>query len=746
MAKSLVIVESPAKARTINKFLGKDFVVKASMGHVRDLPKRELGVDLEKRFEPKYIIIRGKGKVLQEIKKAAKKADHIYLAPDFDREGEAIAFHLAAYLGDNGGSAKIKRILFNEITERAIKEAIENPREIDSMKVNAQQARRVLDRLVGYLISPLLWKAIYRGTSAGRVQSVALRIICEREEEIEKFKAVEFWTIDGQFTADANEEFTASLSEIDGKKVKIDTGEQAEKIASDLPGREWSIAKVEKKVRRRKPSAPFITSTLQQEAAKRYHYSARKTMQVAQSLYEGIELSEEGPVGLITYMRTDSTRIADEAIEDVRGWISENYGPDEIPAKPNIYKMKKNAQDAHEAIRPTTTGRSPSVLKKDLTRDQLRIYELIWSRFVSSQMKPAVYDQTAVHITAGPYLFRANGSVIRELGFLRAFQETSDDSGKDRLLPRTEKGEKANLGEIKQDQHFTQPPPRFTDASLVKELEANGIGRPSTYASITSTLIDRKYILRDKQRFEPTELGRDVLRYLLAGFDNIFNVKFTAHMEDDLDKIEEGIDEWQDIVQEFYDRFKKDLKEFDQKSAELKEALQKKTDIKCEKCGEPMVERWGRNGKFLACSGYPDCKSTKPIEGDEPEPTGEKCDKCEGDMIIKTGRFGRFLACSNYPECKNTRSIPVGVKCPREGCGGDLTEKRTRGSKIFYGCDNYPKCNFAVWTKPVNEKCDECGFPVMMEKQTKARGSFLECADSSCKAKKNAVEQPVETS
>ncbi len=740
MAKSLVIVESPAKARTINKFLGKDFVVKASMGHVRDLPKRELGVDIEHRFEPKYIIIRGKGKILQEIKKAAARAEKIFLAPDHDREGEAIAYHLEKYLSQsNGNGAEIRRILFNEITEKAIREAIENPVGIDRQKVDAQQARRILDRLVGYLISPLLWKAIYRGTSAGRVQSVALRIICEREEEIEKFIPEEFWSIDGTFTGAAKQPFEASLFEIDGEKAKVTDGESAAAIAGELAELDFTVTRVEKKVRRRKPSPPFITSTLQQEAAKRFMFSARKTMQIAQGLYEGVEIDGD-PVGLITYMRTDSTRIADEAIEEVRAYIQTAFGAGDLPAKPNLYKKKKGAQDAHEAIRPTSVLRTPGELKGKLTRDQSRVYELIWSRFVASQMNPAVYDQTAVDITGGKYLFRANGSVMRSLGYLKAFQEAPDarkgGDGKDRLLPVIEKGEAARLDEVRKDQHFTQPPSRYTDASLVKELEANGIGRPSTYASITTTLIQRKYIEREKQRFHPTRLGRDVLKFLLVGFQNVFNVSFTARMEAELDKIEDGRDNWRDVVEQFYNRFREDLDTIDEKAAEVKAELQKTTDILCEKCGNPMKERWGRNGKFLACTSYPECKHTRPLEGEEPEPTGEKCSECGGDMVIKSGRFGRFLACSRYPECRSTRSIPVGVKCPREECDGELTEKRTRGGKTFYGCSGYPDCKFALWNRPVNEKCPACGFPVMVEKQTKARGAFLECADSKCRAKK----------
>lgn len=737
MAKSLVIVESPAKARTINKFLGRGFDVKASMGHVKDLPKRDLGVDVEKNFEPKYIIIRGKGKILQEIKKAAKNADKIYLAPDFDREGEAIAYHLAEYLGGaNGGKAEIHRIIFNEITKSAIQEAIKNPMQVDLHKVDAQQGRRVLDRLVGYLVSPLLWKAFFRGTSAGRVQTVALRMIVEREEEIEAFVAEEFWTIDGTFLGAARKAVTAALTEVAGEKFKVDNETEATRIAGDIPNHEYTAKKVEKKVRRRQPSPPFITSTLQQEAAKRFGYSARKTMQIAQGLYEGVELKDEGPAGLITYMRTDSTRVAKEALDQVRDFIGETFGKDELPEKPVQHKKGKAAQDAHEAIRPTSVERTPESLKSQLSRDQLRIYDLIWSRFVASQMKPAVYDQTAIDVAGGPYVLRATGSVIRKKGFLRVFQEApsngkdgKEGNGTDRVLPPVEEGESFELQSVEKDQHFTQPPARYTDASLVKELEANGIGRPSTYASITSTLIDRKYINRQKQRFHPTELGRDVLKFLLVNFENIFNVKFTALMETELDKVEEGKDEWRDVVRDFYERFAKDLGQVDVQEAKSE------TEIVCDKCGKPMIERWGRNGKFLACSGYPDCKNTKPVEGDEPEPTGETCEKCGGEMIIKTGRFGRFLACSKYPECKNTKSIPVGVGCPKEGCEGQLTEKRTRGARIFYGCSAYPECKFAVWNRPVAEACDACGFGLLVEKSTKARGDFLECPE--CKAKKD---------
>jgi len=738
MAKSLVIVESPAKARTINKFLGRGYEVKASMGHVKDLPKRDLGVDVENDFEPKYIIIRGKGKVLQEIKKAARAAEEVYLAPDFDREGEAIAAHLAEYLGENGGAGKIRRILFNEITKRAIQEAIRNPQAIDTNKVDAQQGRRILDRLVGYMVSPLLWKAFYRGTSAGRVQTVALRMIVEREEEVEAFRPEEFWTIDAAFARTSGNAFTASLQEIDGEKIRIPNGEEAARIAGDIPRHEYRASEIEKTVRRRQPPPPFITSTLQQEASKRFGFTARKTMQIAQGLYEGVDLKDEGPVGLITYMRTDSTRVADEAIAEVRELIGRAFGPGELPEKPVEHRKGKGAQDAHEAIRPTAAARTPDSLKNQLTRDQFRLYEVVWSRFVASQMKPALYDQTKIDVRGGPYLFRANGSVIREKGFLQVFEETNGKNGKDRLLPEVAEGENLRLGEVSPEQHFTQPPARYTEASLVKELEANGIGRPSTYATIAATLIDRKYMRREKQRFFPTDLGRDVLKFLLVHFENVFNVGFTALMEEELDKVEEGKDRWKDVVRTFYERFRQDL---DQVNVEDAKSA---TEIVCDRCGKPMVARWGRNGRFLACTGYPECRNTRPLEGEEPEPTNEVCDKCGGGMVIRSGRFGRFLACANYPACKNTRSIPVGVSCPREGCGGQLTEKRTRTGRVFYGCSSYPKCDFAVWSRPIAEKCEACGFPLLVEKSSKARGDYLECPE--CKAKKElAAERSGET-
>ncbi|MFH1680874.1 MAG: type I DNA topoisomerase [Candidatus Eisenbacteria bacterium] len=737
MAKSLVIVESPAKARTINKFLGRGYDVKASMGHVKDLPKRDLGVDVENDFEPRYIVIRGKGKVLQEIKSAARTAERIYLAPDFDREGEAIAAHLAEYLGQNGNAGKIHRILFNEITKRAIQEAIQRPQQIDTNKVDAQQGRRVLDRLVGYLVSPLLWKAFYRGTSAGRVQTVALRMIVEREEEIEAFTPEEFWTIEASFTGASKEAFAAELQEVGGEKIRIPNGEETARLAEDIPRHEYRASAIEKSVRRRQPPPPFITSTLQQEASKRFGFTARKTMQIAQGLYEGVDLKDEGPVGLITYMRTDSTRVAQEAIDEVRDHIGRAFGAEELPDKPLQHRRGRGAQDAHEAIRPTSVARTPESLKSQLARDQFRLYEVVWRRFVASQMKPALYDQTKIDITGGPYVFRANGSVIRRKGFLQVFEETNGKNGKngkDRLLPEVSEGEDLALGEVKPEQHFTQPPARFSEASLVKELEANGIGRPSTYATIASTLIDRKYMRREKQRFHPSDLGRDVLKFLLVYFENVFNIGFTAQMEEELDKVEEGKDRWRDVVRTFYERFRKDLDQVNVQDAKSE------TEIICDRCGKPMVARWGRNGRFLACSGYPECRNTRPLEGEEPEPTNETCEKCGGGMVIRNGRFGRFLACANYPNCKNTRSIPIGVACPREGCDGQLTEKRTRTGRVFYGCSRYPKCDFAVWNRPAADTCDACGFPMLVEKSSKARGDYRECPE--CKAKKELASEP----
>jgi len=748
MPKSLVIVESPAKAKTINKFLGKKFVVKASIGHVKDLPKSKLGVDVENNFQPSYEIIQGKAKVISELKKAAKGADKIYLAPDPDREGEAIAWHIAEEV--DGDRSNIFRVLFNEITEKAVLEAIKNPSKLDKNKFEAQQARRILDRLVGYQISPLLWKKVRYGLSAGRVQSVAVRLICERERAIKAFVPEEYWSVTAELqtqdprpkTQDAT--FKSKLIKKEDKKLEIKNKEEADRILNDLKGADYVVSNVEKKERKRNPLPPFITSKLQQDAARKLGFTAKKTMMLAQQLYEGMELGKEGSVGLITYMRTDSTRIASEAVDAVRGFISANFGKEYLPAKPNTYPSKKNAQGAHEAIRPTYFKYTPQYVKSYLGKDHFNLYMLIWNRFVACQMAPAILDQTTIQIEAGKYLFQATGSVIKFPGFMAVYTEAKDEDEKteeEAILPVLSKSEILKLLGLTPEQHFTQPPPRFTEASLVKELEEKGIGRPSTYATILSTIQDREYATKDKGKFFPTELGFLITDLLIQSFPNIVDVQFTAHMEEELDEIEVGNLPWLEAMREFYGPFKDSLKKAEKEMKDIKRE-ETPTDIRCEKCGSVMVIKWGRNGKFLACSAYPKCKNTKNFKKDEAgkievvieknEITDEKCPKCSKPMVIRTGRFGRFMACSDYPACKTTKAISIGVACPEQGCNGMLVEKRTKKGKPFYSCSNYPNCKYAIWDKPIPEKCPECGHPFLVEKYSKKAGKIVKCPKEGC--------------
>ena len=703
MKKSLVIVESPAKARTINKYLGKDFRVMASIGHIKDLPKNKLGVDIDKDFEPHYEIIRGKAKVIKELKKASKDADIIFLGPDPDREGEAIAWHIKEVLNGRREGI-IKRVLFNEITEKGIKEAIAHPTEIDKNKVDAQQARRVLDRLVGYQVSPLLWEKVRMGLSAGRVQSVAVRLICEREREIESFVPQEYWSITAIFDG-----FEAKLVKKDGKKITISTEEEAKSIVSELKGETFKVEEIEQKQRKRNPAPPFITSRLQQEASRRLGFSAQKTMVIAQQLYEGVDLGEEGPTGLITYMRTDSHRIAPEAIQAVRGYIEKTYGKEYLPKKPNVYKSKKTAQEAHEAIRPTNMKYTPEYVKPYLTEDQWKLYELIWKRFVASQMHHAILDQTRVSIGAGKYTFQAVGTVVRFHGFTILYEEkTDEESEEEKKLPPLEKDTVLKLLDLVARQHFTQPPPRYTEASLIRELEEKGIGRPSTYALILSTIQDRGYVVKEKGRLKPTELGFLVTELLVKSFPDILNVQFTAHLEEELDRVEEGKLKWIDVIKEFYSRFREDLERAKEEMQTIK-GQEEPTDIPCKKCGRMMVIKWGKNGKFLACPGYPECKTTMDFRVDEKgkivpventEYVEQKCPNCGGPMVIKSGRFGRFIACSRYPECKTTLPLSTGVPCPEEGCNGVLVERRSKRGRTFYGCSNYPACKYVTWKLP----------------------------------------------
>jgi DNA topoisomerase-1 len=796
--KSLVIVESPAKANTINKYLGSDYVVKASLGHVKDLPKSKLGVDVEHDFEPVYDVIPGKEKIIKELRSAAKSANRILLAADPDREGEAICQHLKEIL--DGSKAEIFRVLFNEITPKAIRAAVENPGPINQHVVDAQQARRILDRLVGYQVSPLLWDKVRRGISAGRVQTVALRLIVEREREILAFKPEEYWSIIAKLEGHEPPQFDARLVKVKGKTAEVKEQKEADHILDVVKSSEFLVDSVVTKEKKRNPVPPFTTSKLQQDAARRLRFTVKKTMMLAQRLYEGVELGEEGRIGLITYMRTDSTRISDDAMQMVRSYVSDIYGGPYLPEKPVIYKSKKDAQDAHEAIRPTFVGRRPDDLKAFLSEDELKLYRLIWTRFVASQMNPAVYDQTTVDISAKDYTFRASGRVMKFDGFLAVYEESADEDAKplqpddeqDITLPPLKQGEKLKLIDITPKQHFTEPPPRYTEASLVKTLEEKGIGRPSTYATILTTIQDREYVTKDQGKFKPTELGTVVTEMLVKHFEDIFDVQYTARMEEELDEVEEGKMTWVQALDEFYKKFEKDLK----KASKNMENLKKQeipTDEVCEKCGSPMVIKWGQFGRFMACSAYPECKNTKEITTDEAAKEGgeasaenaepEPCENCGKPMALKRGRFGQFLACTGYPECKTTRKIAagtktpkkpdvildevcpqcgqakmvlkegrfgefiscsnypkckyikpktVGVPCPKPGCGGELIERRSKRGKVFYGCIKYPNCDFVVWNKPVPEPCPQCGAPFLLEKSTKREGLVRYCNEESC--------------
>jgi DNA topoisomerase-1 len=835
MAKSLVIVESPSKAKIINKYLGSGYKVLASVGHVKDLPKKGIGIDFSNNFEPTYEIIPGKTKVIKELKTAAKDADTIYIATDPDREGEAIGWHIKEELEGRGKSKKtVRRVLFNEITKNAIKESFKNPKDIDQNLVDSQQARRLLDRIVGYQVSPLLWDKVRRGLSAGRVQSVALRLVVEREREILAFIPTEYWTLTANLGAKLPPAFDARLIRIDEKTVKttdfnpestdgviadygvkkneihIKDQAQADALLKDIKKQQFVVSSVTKKEKKRNPVPPFITSKLQQEASRKLRFPVKKAMQVAQRLYEGIEIGEEGLVGLITYMRTDSTRVADSALEEVRQFIGQTYGDQKamdaqvagnpyLPEKPIFYRSKKDAQDAHEAIRPTSVFRTPESLARYLGKDELALYKLIWQRFVASQMTPAIFDQTTIDIKAGErYVFRATGSVLKFSGFLAVYEEGKDEKDEEddeqaMKLPRVEQGETLKLNKLKPDQHFTEPPPRYTEATLVKVLEEKGIGRPSTYASIMTVITEREYTEKKENRFVPTELGMIVNDLLVENFSDLFNVKYTARMEEELDEIEEGKLGWTSALAEFYGKFTKDLEQAKKNMRDVKrqEII---TDIKCENCGSFMAKKFGRYGEFLACTNYPECKTTKDLAkvndeaGEEvhAEAAEELCENCGRPMAMKRGRFGQFLACTGYPECKTTRKIEkggaiaaptiqleelcpqcgkhlvikqgrfgpftacsnypeckyikqdtTGVACPEDG--GDIVAKRGK-RKSFYGCSNYPKCKFVLWDKPVPKGCPQCGARFLVEKFKKDGSRELQCRTEDCKYKEEVIE------
>jgi len=804
MAKSLVIVESPAKARTIGKYLGKDFVVKASLGHIKDLPKNELAVDIEHDFKPTYVLIEGKKKILQEIKQAARKADRIYLAADPDREGEAICYHLQQELeSKRNGGPPIHRVMFHEITANAVRKAFENPGQVDLKLVEAQQARRILDRLVGYKISPLLWDKVRRGLSAGRVQTVALRLIVDREREIRQFQKREYWTLDAHLQARKPPVFDARLVKRNQENVEIPDEATARQLVSRLEGATFTVSSVQRREKRRQPPPPFITSTLQQEAARKLRFSVKRTMMLAQRLYEGVDLGAEGPVGLITYMRTDSTRLSPEAVEQARAFIAEKFGRDYLPETPNVHRSKKDAQDAHEAIRPTSVRYSPEAVAPYLQEDELKLYRLIWLRFIASQMTPALFDQTTIEVAAGgqdgaEYLFRATGSVRKFDGFMAVYEEGKDQADEEdeelkHKLPEVREGEKLKLRRLTPEQHFTEPPPRYTEASLVKQLEADGVGRPSTYATIISTIQERGYVTRQGGRLAPTALGMEVADLLVQNFGDIFEVGYTARMEEELDEIEEGKRDWREAMREFYEKFQQDLERAEREMTDLKR-LELPTDETCDKCGKPMVVRFGRHGRFLACTGYPECTNTRDLQSDLSEfgdaelteqDSQEYCDNCGRPMVLKRGRYGQFYACSGYPDCKTTRRLrreerkpdrPLDETCPecgsrlvvRDGrygeftccvnypqckyvkrvstgfrcpeCGqGEIVERRSRRGRIFYGCERYPDCKFVLWHKPVAEACPQCHNPYLIERRTRS-GTRIECPN--CRYQKSAV--PVE--
>ncbi len=809
MSKGLVIVESPGKAKTIQKYLGRGFTVDASYGHVKDLPKSDLGVDIENEFETEYVVIPGKEKVLAKLKKLALSADTIYLAPDPDREGEAIAAHLAEELGDGDQKKKkkrkedeaerIRRVTFNEITQRAVKAAFEHPREIDRHLVDAQQARRVLDRLVGYQVSPLLWDKVRRGLSAGRVQTVALRLIVEREREIKAFEKKEYWTIDAHLAAKKPPAFDARFLGRGEEKIEIPNAEEAERLRLALEKADWLVRSVDRKERRRNAAPPFTTSKLQQDSSRRLRFSVKRTMMIAQRLYEGVELGEEGSVGLITYMRTDSVRVAPEAIHEVREYVGTEYGAPYLPQAPNTYKEKKEAQGAHEAIRPTSVMRHPDQIKQYLKEDEFKVYKLIWQRFVASQMNPAVFDQTTVDIDAktdaDAFWFRVTGSVLKFDGFLKVYEESKESKDEEdeelkHKLPPLEAGQRLTLKALKPEQHFTEPPPRYNEASLVKELEERGIGRPSTYATILSTIQERQYVQKMGGKFVPTEIGLVVTDLLVENFKDIFDFQYTARLEEELDEIEEGKEKWPDALSDFYKKFAKDLR-YAEKHMENIKRMEKPTAEKCELCGAPLVIKWGKHGsfyacstydkddpntckftkenpinlpdldsadmqetsqeeycencgrlmvlkrgrfgQFMACTGYPDCKTTRRLDQGKkvPDiPLDEKCPQCGRHLILRHGRYGEFTSCSGYPECKYVKQNFIGVKCP-ECKEGELVEKRARKGNTFYGCSRYPKCKFTSAAKPIAEKCPSCGHEYLVERMRKD-GPVLACPNTEC--------------
>lgn len=727
--KHLVVVESPAKAKTIERILGPDYKVMASMGHLRDLPKRTMGVDIENGFTPEYVNSTDRANVIKDLQKAANQCCDILLATDPDREGEAISWHLSKLL-DVNPEDKV-RIAFHEITPPAIREAIQDPEPIDLDRVDAQQARRVLDRLVGYKLSPWLWRQVYRGLSAGRVQSVATRLICEREEEIRAFVPVEYWSIEAMYKTEKKESFKAKLTQIDGKDAELHNGEETDTAVKGIEGKEAEVTAVTKSRKQRKTKPPYTTSTMQQDAVNKLNFSSKKTMMLAQNLYEGVEIPGHGHVGLITYMRTDSTRISDEMIKQVRPYISETYGEDYLPAKPNVFSKSKEAQDAHEAIRPTSLSFPPSALSGILSRDQLRLYTLIWNRFIASQMAPQIQQSTSATLQCGIYTLKATGVHVLFDGFTIMQPSKKKDSEESDFLPPLKKGDIVKNTKVNGEQHFTAPPPRYTEASLIKTLEEKGIGRPSTYAPILDTIQKRRYVTKENKQFVPTEVGFKVTELLKKYFEGIINVDFTANLENWLDKIAEGKATYKKVMTDFYKVFEAELASANVEAEKDKKENQEVSDVTCEKCGAKMIVKMGRYGKYLACPNYPNCKNIKPYslaEGPE-EVSDVKCDACGTLMVYRTGPYGRYLKC---PSCGANKAIVIdtGIVCPK--CHeGHMVQRRSHRGRIFYGCSRYPKCDMALWNEPINQFCEICG-AIMTKKTYKTGKEVISCSNPDC--------------
>jgi len=737
MPKLLVIVESPAKAKTVNRYLGSGFLVKASMGHIRDLPKEKLGVDIEKNFEPHYMIIPERKKLAAELQKKAKECESVILAADPDREGEAICWHLSYILKD--ANKKIYRVIFHEITKKAVEEAFNNLGQLDQDKINAQQTRRILDRLVGYLISPLLWKKIGKGLSAGRVQSVALRLICQREKEIRDFVPEEYWSIIANLRASNPPPFKATLVKIDGKKEKIKDSQRAAEIIAELKQASYVVQGVKIEEKKKNPSPPYITSTIQQDSFRLLRFPVRKTMAIAQRLYEGLNIGDRGLVGLITYMRTDSVRVSNLALSLARQYIEKNYSPEYLSPEPRLFKNKRKAQDAHEAIRPTSFDLPPEVVKPYLKKEEYDLYNTIWKRFLASQMSSALVEETEFDIRAFKYQFKAKGEVIKFDGFLTLFPKQKKE---DEILPTVEKGEELTLLELESKQNFTQPPPRYTEGSLVKELEAKGIGRPSTYVPIINTLQNRVYVVKEKGKFIPTDIGICVADFLVKNFPDLMEVEFTARMEEELDRISEGEQDWLDYLKQYYNLLEKDLEQGKKTEGVKKTGIP--VDEVCPRCGRQLVIKDGRYGRFKACSGYPECKFRESLFKKEAKPIDEKCPKCGSNLVLRQGKYGSFIACSSYPKCTYTKKeiVDTGIPCPLE-CGGKILRKKTRKGKIFFGCSNFPKCDFATWDEPINQPCPECGREFILRKNKIKGDPYLYCSNEKCDFKEEIEREKI---